>query len=499
MSTLKRNVIANYAGKAWAAIINVAFVPLYINYMGIEAYGLVGIFATIQPLMTILDLGLSPSINRELARYSASPGQEQMMRNSVRTLEVVYWGLAAVLCGVVLLLSPVVAAKWVNAQALSFGVVKQSVLLMGLSMVFQWPVGFYSGGLMGLQRQVLFNYINAALWTLRGVGALVVVIFSPSPVLAFFWWQLFMSIVNVAAVGVALWRSLPATGAASRFQYELIRSVWRLAIGMSLVSVVILLFNQLDKIILSKQISLTEFGYYSIAWQVVGSLFMLYYPIYCAFFPVLTQLQAKNDVASLTEVYHKGCQFMSLAVMPISATLVFFSKEILFLWIRDPVTVAHCHVIMSVLIVGATFNGLLYMPYSIMQAFGRMKVILYIFIPFLVIYVPLLMLSAKHYGLLGAAATFSGVSLLQDLIVITLIHRCIIPGENLNWFTYDLFYPLVSSFLLCGGLKLLITWPITGLVGIATIASCFCATLAFTALATPITFRYLKQYVVADA
>lgn len=496
LSTLKKNVIANYAGKAWAAIINIAFVPLYIKYMGIEAYGLVGIFATIQPLMTILDLGLSPSINRELARYSATSGQEQVMRNLVRTLEVVYWGLAALLCMVVFLFSPVVASSWVKAQALPLDVVSQSVALMGLSIVLQWPVGFYTGGLMGLQRQVLFNMINTVIWTLRGVGALLVVMVSHSPVLAFFWWQLIMSIVNVTIVAVTLWRSLPASQGRSRFQFGLVRSIWRLAIGMSAVSVVILIFNQMDKIILSKQIPLREFGYYSLAWQVVGSLFMLYYPIYAAFFPVLTQLRAQEDFEALKLAYHKGCQFMAVAVFPIAVVLCVYSREILTLWVADPVTVQYSYLVMSVLLVGATLNGLLYMPYSLQQAFGETKYILYVFIPFLLVYAPLLVISVKLWGVIGAAVAFSAISLVQNALAIFITHKRFIPGEQAKWFYEDLCRPLAASLVVVVGLRFTIFWDMSGLPGLATIVFCYLLSLVVTVLATPATSNILRRYLL---
>jgi O-antigen/teichoic acid export membrane protein len=493
-STLRLNVIANYAGKAWAALINIAFVPLYIRYMGIEAYGLVGMFVTLQPLMTILDLGLSPSINRELARYSAVPNQGRQMRDLVRTLEVVYWGIASVMCLLVLLFSPVFATNWLHTQNLPIETVCRAVLLLGLSIVFQWPVGFYTGGLMGLQKQVLFNSVNSVVWTLRGVGALLVVMYSSSPVLAFFWWQLLMSFVNVAAMAFALWRSLPPAQASARFRVDMLRSVWRLAVGMSAVSVIILLFNQMDKIILSKQISLTDFAYYSLAWQVVGCLFMLYYPIYAAFFPVLTQLHAQNDTVSLRLAYHKGCQVMSVAVFPVSITLALFSKDILSLWVRDPVTVDNCHLIMAVLLAGATFNGILYMPYSLLQAYGRMRSILYVFVPSLLLYAPLLFFTARQYGVLGAAICFSVMSIGQVLIAIVVIHSRFAPGEQLNWLKNDLLCPLAASLVVGLACKSLVVWPMAGLLGCATVVASLVLTLVATALATPVPRRVLARY-----
>ncbi len=70
MTVVKRNIIANFAGQGWAALMALAFVPLYIKFLGIEAYGLIGFFAMLQGAFQILDFGLSQTMNREMARYS---------------------------------------------------------------------------------------------------------------------------------------------------------------------------------------------------------------------------------------------------------------------------------------------------------------------------------------------------------------------------------------------------------------------------------------------
>ena len=67
MTTVQKNIIANYAGSAWNVITSLAFVPLYIKFIGIEAYGLIGFFSSLQIVLSLLDLGLgSHSVGRLL-------------------------------------------------------------------------------------------------------------------------------------------------------------------------------------------------------------------------------------------------------------------------------------------------------------------------------------------------------------------------------------------------------------------------------------------------
>ena len=73
MSSVKRNIIANYLGSGWIALMSLAFIPFYIRLMGAEAYGIVGVFISLQAMLAVLDLGLSQTLNREMARLSADP------------------------------------------------------------------------------------------------------------------------------------------------------------------------------------------------------------------------------------------------------------------------------------------------------------------------------------------------------------------------------------------------------------------------------------------
>ena len=53
--SLQRNVAANYLASGWAALMGLAFVPWYVRYLGIESYGLIGVFGTMQVWLALLD------------------------------------------------------------------------------------------------------------------------------------------------------------------------------------------------------------------------------------------------------------------------------------------------------------------------------------------------------------------------------------------------------------------------------------------------------------
>ena len=58
-ASLRRDIAVNYASQVYVALIGIAMVPLYLKYMGIEAWGLVGFFAMVQAWSQVLDFGFS--------------------------------------------------------------------------------------------------------------------------------------------------------------------------------------------------------------------------------------------------------------------------------------------------------------------------------------------------------------------------------------------------------------------------------------------------------
>src|SRR5579871_265993 len=93
---LRRNLIAGILHIAWSAVASLIAVPLYLKYLGLEAYGLVGFFTVTQSLLVLLDFGLATTANREVARYSAL-GKRNDAANMLHTLAVVYWTVAALI------------------------------------------------------------------------------------------------------------------------------------------------------------------------------------------------------------------------------------------------------------------------------------------------------------------------------------------------------------------------------------------------------------------
>src|SRR2546428_107003 len=119
MSTIKRNILANLAGKIWSGLLWLIFLPVYLKFMGVEAYGLVGFYLSLTAVLVTFDLGLSTTINRELARLSVQEGKQGEIRDVLRTLEGGCWTIALVMGTVLVAASPLITHYWLKPENLS--------------------------------------------------------------------------------------------------------------------------------------------------------------------------------------------------------------------------------------------------------------------------------------------------------------------------------------------------------------------------------------------
>ena len=66
---LRRNIFASSASQAYVAGVGIVALPFYLRLLGAEAYGLAGFFAMLQAWFLLLDIGLTPTMARETARF----------------------------------------------------------------------------------------------------------------------------------------------------------------------------------------------------------------------------------------------------------------------------------------------------------------------------------------------------------------------------------------------------------------------------------------------
>jgi len=444
-SRVEINVASNLIGTALTALIGLAFVPIYVRLLGIESYGVVGFFAAMQATLRVLDLGITPTISRELARVSALPDMARDARNMVRTLEIPYWILGTAVGGVIVLTASFLAGHWLQAATLPADTLVAAIMLMGVVILLQWPTSLYQGGLHGLQRQPLLNAINVVMALTRSFGAVAVLTFLSPTIVVFFQWQAIIAAVQVLVLGVALWRSLPSATIRPLFDARVLRRVWKFAAGMSLITLTGVILTQVDKLILSRQFDLTRFGYYVLASVVGTSLAYATSPVFNAIFPRFSALVAGAEDQDLRALYHRATQFLAVILLPAASTVAFLAVDIMRVWTGSGETAANTHQIVALLAVGSAINGLMHVPYALQLAHGWTSLGVRLNLLLVALAVPAVVVMGRVFGGPGAAAVWVFTNVLYMGLAVPATHRRLMPGEAVRWFAVDIGLPLCAS------------------------------------------------------
>jgi O-antigen/teichoic acid export membrane protein len=443
--SVKANVVANYFSQAYMAVIGFVFVPVFIKYLGIEAFGLIAIFTILQSSLGLLDMGMKPALGREMAKFTVGAHGAQSIRDLLRSAEIIAAAIATIISLSTLWSASWVASKWLNVESLPLSAVRHALVGMGALCALRLVENIYSSSIAGLQRQVLQSVLSSSLVTARALGAIVVLAWVSPTVEGFFIWQVLISIITIPILASVVYGELPTCPRPARFSWDSVTGIWRFAGGVMTITLLSLLLTQSDKILLSRLLPLKVFAVYAVAGVLSGALYMLSNPIGAAFYPSFTQLITLRDVAALRLAYHQAAQLSAVVMGSAAIVLIIFADTVLGAWTGNPTLTQDASPILRVLAFGTLLNGLMGIPYQMQLAHGWTKLTIKMNVVAVALLVPMLFLVVPRYGGIGAAWVWVGLNAGYLLFGIYFMHLRLLPSEKWRWYGRDVIAPASAA------------------------------------------------------
>jgi O-antigen/teichoic acid export membrane protein len=486
------NFTANFAGVAWTALVQVAFTPIYLRLMGPDAFGLVGFALTLQAVLQVLDLGLSPTVNRELARYSAQHGSEQVQRDFIATFGSIYWVLGSLIALAIGGCSQLVARQWLTSTTLPHDVLRVAVMLIAVLVGVQWPITFYQAALRGLERQVSLNAMKIGAVTAANAGTALALLYWSHDVATFFAMQIAAAVVHALALRLWTWQKIPQ-GAGARFDPTLVRRVWRFSAGMSTITAAAVIITQADKAVVSAMVPLQSFGYYTLGAMVASALFIVVSPVFNTLMPRFAYLAAAGDGHAIVEVYTRSIDIVGTAVAPVAITVSVFAFEIIRIWTGDRHAASIAAPVTSLLVIGTALNGVMNVPYALQLGEGWLRLAVRLTLMQGALYVPLLWLMTARFGMIGAAATWTLVNAIYVVVGLPLTQRRVMPAAE----SRRVVLRIAAAFTIasaCGFAgRMMLRTEQTAMVTILCVTATLLVAASACAAASPATRRLLRR------
>jgi O-antigen/teichoic acid export membrane protein len=444
---LARNFAAGIAQTVITTLVALAVVPLYIRYLGIEAYGLIGFNATLQAVLQILELGLGQAISREVARGLASDDMPRT-RDVLRSAARIYWVVAILIGLVFLVAAPLIADRWISPGTIGRDTVSGAVLLMGLMIACRWPSGLYTGALIGAHRLTVSSALAVVYILIANIGAVLVLAFWAATIEAFFVWQAGCALLYTVATQWAAW-GIVGGGSEAKFDLGALRSIWRFSAGMTGIALTSIILSQLDKLILSTLLPLAEFGHYMLATAVAMALYGVISALFKVLYPHFSARVAAGNEDGLRFEYGAITNLLGIVWFPGTMTLILCAEPLLRLWTGSPAIAAETAPLLMLLTAGTALHGIMYLPISLQLAYGMTRLPLTINLVLMVLQVPLIVVLALRFGAAGGAAAWVALHALYFTFGTWVVHRRILKGIAAKWMLRDAGVPLAVS-VACG-------------------------------------------------
>jgi O-antigen/teichoic acid export membrane protein len=455
--SLGRGIGAGLLSSGWLAVLSLVIAPVYIDLLGIESYGLIGLYTAALAIGGILDVALSATVSREIAWKQARPAEQNEIGPLLRSVEIVYWLVVSGLALILLTAGAVLAPVWVHASSLPEEQIQGALALMLLSLAIQLPSGLYSASLIGLHRQAHAAVLLAGFGTLRGVGGALLAWGVSNDIRAFFLFHVVVGLIQIAWLRWQTWSYVTTEQAGQPcFASKSLISIRQAAGAMFLITVMGIMLSQIDKLVLAFMVPLESLGHYTLAWGLASGLTIIVTPIVQGYGARFSALAAADEHRELENQINIASQMAYALVIPPAAAISLFAESILLTWIRHADVAEASAGSLALLALGTAMVACTYPLLIAMYAKKEFKPVLQVQLACMFLFFPLLLCLVDSWGIVGAALCWAvyGSGLYATYLILSASRH----GKRLS-------FGMLNTFVSVSVASLVVIWPIRQLTG----------------------------------
>ena len=405
---LAKNVFTNYLSVLWLGGLTLLLIPWYTKLLGAQQWGLVAVCIALQGFMTLLDAGLAQIMPRDIARSSSTP---ESIARTFHVFARAYLILAITGFTIGQIAAPWLGHYWLKAPPGTAADVTMALRLVLLQFLFQFANNAHIGYWNGVQAQVTANIRQCLFATAKHGGALALIVFWKPVAISYLASFAIFSVLEYLSNRNALTNSLNISGRLTAVTKDELVSLAR-ETGVLAAGVVLgMLVSQTDRIVLSGNVALADFGRYIVVANLGLAFMQLQHPLVRAFLPKL--VMAHPDVYAKA-YWQLGSAILLLCVLP-CAIAGLLAPLILHLWIGNPLIVEQGSLPLRLILAAVAINALYQIIYQQMIIRGSAAMIFKINLLIVILILPVATFSIKWFGITGGGITWLSVSSLQIL------------------------------------------------------------------------------------
>lgn len=409
--SLKKNTIWNLIGSGAPLLAALAFIPYTLARLGEESFGILTLIWALIGYFSLFDFGAGRAMTYEISRLqNQETGQElakvQMILKSGLVLTTAT-GLIG--CLLIWFLAPYLAHNWLKISSHWQADSQLALQITALGII---PATITSGlrGAMEGMGYFMPSNVNKLLlgFSMFTTPAISIVLHGPSL------WQitLYLVLIRLAIVvfgfiqlrhclQVKNYVVTTSKTTATSLQRQM-RELMSYGVWVSVTGIISPLMMYGDRFFISALVGADKLSAYAIPQEGIIRLLIVPTAICGALMPLFSSILCRDE---LQKTYRESYQRMIKIMGALCGMAALTIYPVLSIWIT-PEFASKAYPIALIILVGAFINGIATVSYTFLHAIGKTKLTAEFHIAELLIYVTMIYVLTKQFGLMGAAVAW---------------------------------------------------------------------------------------------
>jgi len=406
-----RKILSLGSISVYQALLQIGLLPFYLNLIGLDGYGIVGFFMALQGMASVLDTAVSGAVCRQIAWLNARGVENLRIPPLVYSTEILFWAVVSFFTLLFFIFVFFFHEQWFQESDRFEYQIREISWLAGGAFLTSFPAGFYAGIMNGYEKQVHSGLLGALAQSVRSFGGLAVLMLNAADLRMFFVWNMVIGALHTMLQRKAALKCLPAPAIKTRFSWPAVKSIQKFAGGMFAITACSSLGVYADRLILSKFVSLSDYGLYVFIANLLGGMSRFVSPLIVYYNPKMAAFASTQNNKKLIESLQEFFSWICALLIPPLITFATFSNLWLVWWTGNSVFTSGTEAISFLLGAVLLLNQACYPVTSMLYANEKMKGVFKGTIC-AAIFTPLALLAIiPEYGSLGAAATMALIAL----------------------------------------------------------------------------------------
>ncbi len=408
-----RNSVLNLLGQLLPLAAGVVTIPVVVQGLGADAFGILSIVWMLLGSFGVFDLGLGRATTKFVAE-SVHPGKQHRIPALVYTSIALQTGLGVVAALLLAAFVPVLAGRLFTMPPAWVPAAKTSLFILAAGVPVMLFANAARGVLEAAQRFDLVNYVKiptSVLFYLVAAAGVPLKLSVPAIVGL----SVGVRVVSAAVYAGLCLRVFPQLRAGVRLSRQEVPELFSFGGWVLISNAAGPVMGYLERFLIASVISVGALTYYAVPFEMLSRALIIPGSIAPALFPYFSAC-AEGNREQVSQVTSRTLTYMLLMLAPLLAATLVFGGDILRVWM-GPEFAARGTLVLQIL--GAAFflNAFAYVPFTSVHALGRPDLKAVLDLAALPVFAGLAWLLMLKFGIAGAAAAKALVTAVDFVVL----------------------------------------------------------------------------------